>query len=69
MTRDELDQLIYDRTRCFVHQGVLDCILELIAAEREACAKAVEAEAHMFETFAAAKSCANAIRSRGEKND
>jgi hypothetical protein len=34
------------------------------ADEREACAKAVEAEAHMFETLAAAKSLANAIRNR-----
>jgi hypothetical protein len=32
--------------------------------EREACAKAVEAEAHMFETLAAAKSLANGIRAR-----
>ena len=39
----------------------------LVAAhEREACAKAVEAESHMFETFAAAKSCADAIRARGQ---
>jgi hypothetical protein len=36
-----------------------------VLAEREACAKAVEAEAHMFETLAAAKSLANAIRNRG----
>jgi hypothetical protein len=40
---------------------------QLILAEREACAKAVEAEAHMFETLAAAKSLANAIRNRGNK--
>jgi CHASE3 domain sensor protein len=39
---------------------------QLILAEREACAKAVEAEAHMFETLAAAKSLANAIRARGQ---
>lgn len=32
--------------------------------EREACAKAVEAEAHMFATLAAAKSLADAIRAR-----
>lgn len=36
------------------------------AAEREACAKVVEGEAHMFATLAAAKSCAAAIRNRGE---
>ena len=35
------------------------------AEEREACAKAVEAEAHMFETLAAAKSLSAAIRARG----
>ena len=44
---------------------------ELVAAaakaeEREACAKAVEAEAHMFETLAAAKSLSAAIRARGQ---
>jgi len=43
---------------------------ELVAAaakaeEREACAKAVEAEAYMFETLAAAKSLSAAIRARG----
>ena len=33
--------------------------------ERESCAKAVEAKAHMFATLAAAKSLAAAIRARG----
>lgn len=37
------------------------------AAEREACAKAVEAEAHMFATLAAAKSLADGIRARSER--
>jgi hypothetical protein len=37
------------------------------ADEGEACAKAVEAEAHMFETLAAAKSLAAAIRARNIK--
>jgi len=42
--------------------------IELIAAkEREACAKTVEAEAHMFATIAAAKSLADGIRTRGEE--
>ena len=36
------------------------------AAEREECAKAVEAESHMFATLEAAKSCANAVRERIE---
>ena len=35
--------------------------------EREACAKAVEAKAHMFTTLAAAKSLAAAIRARSEQ--
>ena len=35
MTREELEQVIYERTRYFVEVRVLDCILELIAAERE----------------------------------
>ena len=35
--------------------------------ENDACAKAVEAEAHMFETLAGAKSLANAIRARREQ--
>jgi len=37
MTRDELENLIYERTRCFVDAPVADCIFDLIAAEREAC--------------------------------
>ena len=42
------------------------CIADMAAdKEREACAKAVEAEAHMFETLAAAKSLSAAIRARG----
>ena len=36
------------------------------ADEREACAKVVEAEWHMFATLDAAKSLANAIRARGQ---
>lgn len=36
MTHDELEDLIYERTRCFVYGSVADCILELIAAERAA---------------------------------
>ena len=35
--------------------------------EREACAKAVEAKAHMFATLAAAKSLAAAIRARSNQ--
>lgn len=42
-------------------------IEERIKNEREACAKAVEAKAHMFTTPAAAKSLAAAIRARSEQ--
>jgi hypothetical protein len=42
-----------------------EMITNAVEAEREACAKAVEAEAHMFATIAAAKSLAAAIRARG----
>ena len=35
MTRDELENLIYERTRRFVDAPVADCIFDLIAAERE----------------------------------
>jgi hypothetical protein len=42
-------------------------VREAVELEREACAKAVEAEAHMFETLAAAKSLAAAIRARSIK--
>ena len=42
MSRDDLEQAIYERTRRFVDFDVLDAILELIAAEREACAKVCE---------------------------
>ena len=35
MTREELEQVIYERTRDFVGERVLGCILELIAAEQE----------------------------------
>ena len=37
-----------------------------VRAEREACAKLVEAESHMFATLDAAKSLAKGIRARGE---
>jgi hypothetical protein len=47
-----------DQTAVEIHEAILE--------EREACAKAVEAEAHMFATNAAAKSLADGIRDRGE---
>lgn len=85
MTHDELEDLIYERTRCFVYGSVADCILELIAAEREACVELclehsklnVDNENAEFSHLASyefgkqvgAATCAAAIRARGEKND
>ena len=65
MTHDELENLIYERTRCFVDGSVADCILELIAAEREACAKV--AESYELTCDTCPSGVANAIRARGEK--
>ena len=78
MTRDELENLIYERTRCFVDVPVADCIFDLIAAEREACAKIcdetrytgyVPAEDGGARQYydAAAEDCAEQIRARGEQ--
>jgi len=74
MTRDELENLIYERTRCFVDAPVADCIFDLIAAEREACARACEKMADNIYSnshedsqpmpHAVAKFCAAAIRAR-----
>lgn len=77
MTRDELENLIYERTRCFVDVPVADCIFDLIAAEREACAKVCEDEQFELAKYIAGRnvlqhfnsgcrSCAAAIRARGE---
>jgi hypothetical protein len=68
MTRDELEQLIYERTRNFVDGRVMDCILELIAEEREACAKVCEDIDTEYEgEDVLATWCAAAIRARGEQ--
>jgi hypothetical protein len=42
MNREDIEQAIYERTRRFVSEDVQDAILELIAEEREACAKVCE---------------------------
>jgi hypothetical protein len=42
MNREDIEQAIYERTRRFVSEDVQDAILELIAAEGEACAKVCE---------------------------
>jgi hypothetical protein len=73
MTRDELEQAIYERSRDFVGAIHLDCILEVIAdereKEREACAKVCDAERSLWNASREALIagiCAAAIRARGE---
>jgi hypothetical protein len=39
MNKEYIEQAIYERTQEFVPQCVYEAILELIASEREACAK------------------------------
>ena len=39
MNKEYIEEAIYERTREFVPQCVYEAILELIASEREACAK------------------------------
>jgi rRNA-processing protein FCF1 len=78
MTREELEDVIYERTRYFVEVRVMDCILELIAAEREAereaCAEIADSQIKNLAVLAvnpgksaAAWDIANAIRARGSK--
>lgn len=62
MNREDIEQAIYERTRRFVSEDVQDAILELIAAEREACAKVAEWEPCMTGT---PKRIAATIRARG----
>jgi hypothetical protein len=69
MNREDIEQAIYERTRRFVSEDVQDAILELIVAEREACAKVCDelADKHGWEG-SYANECAIAIRAR-ETND
>ena len=64
MNREELEQVIYERTRNFVDGRVMDCIFELIAEEREACAKVAESYEPRCEACPGGVS--NAIRARRE---
>ena len=66
MTRDELENLIYERTRYFVDVPVSDCIFDLIAAEREACAKVAESFDPQMEFSNYGQCIANKIRTRSE---
>jgi hypothetical protein len=68
MNREDIEQAIYERTRRFVSEDVQDAILELIAAEREACAKVCEDNATDLsegDWDSACINCADKIRDRG----
>lgn len=72
MTQDEIIEMARDadwgHASANLYAPALERFAKLVAAkERESCAKAVEAEAHMFATNAAAKSLADEIRARGEQ--
>ena len=58
MNKEYIEEAIYERTREFVPQCVYEAILELIASEREACAKLAENSKAPF--------TATAIRARGQ---
>ena len=73
MNREELEQVIYERTRNFVDGRVMDCIFELIAEEREACARVCDdhhrPDADLQQgiwVLGTAITLAAAIRARGE---
>ena len=76
MKREELEQVIYERTRNFVDGRVMDCIFELIAEEREACARVCDTEVAQINLTSGSRAalvagmvaeiCAEAIRARGE---
>ena len=71
MNREELEQVIYERTRNFVDGRMMDCIFELIAEEREACAKVCDEvirDLYIVDGDASEEvlRCSAAIRARGE---
>jgi hypothetical protein len=59
MNKEYIEEAIYERTQEFVPQCVYEAILELIATEREACAKQLDA--------LGCDHCATAIRARGQE--
>jgi hypothetical protein len=65
MNREDIEQAIYERTRRFVSEDVQDAILELIAAEREACAELVFNSPPSDEYESPLRAVYNAIRARG----
>ena len=65
MTKEDIEQAIYERTQEFVPQCVYEAILELIASEREACAKVCD-DLDKMRGYSYADKCATAIRARGQ---
>jgi len=67
MNREDIEQAIYERTQEFVPQCVYEAILELIASEREACAKLCEEQMQGKSIWIeGARACSLAIRARGQ---
>jgi hypothetical protein len=64
MNKEYIEEAIYERTREFVPQCVYEAILELIALEREACAKVCE-DLDAWNMDDPASTAADAIRARG----
>jgi hypothetical protein len=74
MNKEYIEEAIYERTREFVPQCVYEAILELIALEREACAKLLEDTADGAKNvdpngfvWQAIKKSAELIRARGQE--
>jgi len=67
MNKEDIEEAIYERTREFVPQCVYEAILELIASEREACAKLCEEQMQGKSIWIeGARACSLAIRARGQ---
>lgn len=72
MTRDEIIRMVREAGFDVVgdlygEDALIAKLTRLVELEREACAKEVTANTHMFATPQAAESLANEIRARGEK--
>ena len=65
MNKEYIEQAIYERTQEFVPQCVYEAILELIATEREACAKVCDGYSNDRHANMA-DLCAEGIRARGQ---
>lgn len=53
MNREDIEQAIYERTRRFVSDDVMDAIAYMIGDEREACAKIAEMPIGEYEVVVA----------------